>query len=559
MAKFSTSRVLFLWLVAFAFAVTIVIISTVLSSSGRLTHGHHAGLSLFVYPNRSSGGDRDKSPAFRSGKKLRELYKSYYPAVKVTPSVMDITNTPQRPVAEDDNNNKTNFSNGTFLHPTAAQIHESSKGATVVPTPASSPKPSPELSARERSYVLSLDITQQISGALHGYTDLATLGALLNLSTVEPYVVDTYLVGVPHVQQRNIIKLSDLYDVDMLKSTLKMCSKNNNHEMSTFETFLERASREVIFVYVVTTLSNRFQVNGLIAHNQGQNVFEIGKRGNVTQEALERLNRWAVHVSPSNSSGFHVSRAFVIDARPKKALHLSEILDVLGSAIRWKVARLGSATVLLHSWVGVHREPDSTTFYYIPEFVYRPCRSIYKVNHSQSVVDAANTFALSMEDDHTKTRIGVHVRGERLLTVHKKKYKLCLRKVIDVIYGSYRNSSSYQVRLIHDLGEYGTKTCYQSDCNVLRKRFLFTVCQLGFPCVHFYPSQYPSVAPSPAFVAAVEQEYLSRMDVLVTVGSGGFQTSTIAKFMQHADRNRNHLYKICSNKSDDSKNLKKVF
>ena len=131
---------------------------------------------------------------------------------------------------------------------------------------------------------------------------------------------------------------------------------------------------------------------------------------------------------------------------------------------------------------------------------------------------------------------------------------------MDVIYSSYRNSSSYQVRLIHDLGEYGTKTCcYQSDCDVLRKRFLFTVCQLGFPCVHFYPSQYPSVAPSPAFVAAVEQEYLSRMDVLVTVGSGGFQTSTIAKFMQHVDRNRNHLYKICSNKSDDSKNLKKVF
>ena len=554
MAKFGTSRVLFLWLVAFAFAATIVITSTVLSSSGHSTHGHHAGLSIFVYPKRSSGGDRDKGPGFRSKKKPREVYTSYYPALKVTPSVMEITNTP---VAEDENNNTTRvrFSNGTFLHPTAAQI---SKGAHVVPTPASSPKPSPELSARERSYILSLDITQQISGALHGYTDLATLGALLNLSTVEPYVVDTYLAGVPHVEQRNVIKLSDLYDFDMLKSTLKTCSKNSDHEMSTFETFLERASREVIFVYVVTTLNNRFQVNGLIAGNQGQNVFEIGKNGKATQKALKRLNRWAVHVSPSNSSGFYVSRAFVIDARPKKALHLPEILDVLGSAIRWKVARLGSATVLLNNWVGIHNKPDSTTFYYIREFVYRPCRSIYEVNHSQSVVDAANTFALSMVDDHTKTRIGVHVRGERVLALHKKTYVLCLRKVMDLIYGSYRNSSSYQVRLIHDLGEYGTRTCYQY-CDVLREKFLFRVCQLGFRCVHFYPSQYPSVAPSPAFVAAVEQEYLSRMDVLVTVGSGGFQSSTIAKFMQHADRNRNHLYKICSSKSDDSKDLIKVF
>jgi hypothetical protein len=49
------------------------------------------------------------------------------------------------------------------------------------------------------------------------------------------------------------------------------------------------------------------------------------------------------------------------------------------------------------------------------------------------------------------------------------------------------------------------------------------------------------------------------MDVLVTVGSGGFQSSTIAKFMQHADRNRNHLYKICSNKANDSKDLIQVF
>ena len=351
-----------------------------------------------------------------------------------------------------------------------------------------------------------------------------------------------------------MLKLSTLYDSDNLKNVLKTCSANNDHEMSTFETFLERASREVIFVYLLTSLSNRYRSN-LVGNNS---IIEMTK---YYKFALGRLNRWASIVSNSTEiRKFYISRVFVIDAKPKKPLHLSELLDVLRSAIRWKVARLGSATLLFNNWEGIHNKPDSPTFYYIPEYVRRPCHfDIYKVNHSQTIVEAADAFALSMRDSKSMTRIGIHVRGERILNLHKDGYVVCLEKLKELVYRIKSNSSTgAQVRLIHDLGRYGTASC-SHFCEKTRYLFTMTITQLRLPSVHFYPNAYTNFPKNPAFVSAVEQEYLSRMDVLVTVGSGGFQSSTIAKFMQHAERGKNHLYKICSHRFSDDKDLISVF
>ena len=47
-----------------------------------------------------------------------------------------------------------------------------------------------------RSYLLPEYIEQQTMGALYGLAYLATLGSLLNLSSVEPYVHSSNLVGV---------------------------------------------------------------------------------------------------------------------------------------------------------------------------------------------------------------------------------------------------------------------------------------------------------------------------------------------------------------------------
>ena len=555
MAQVCASKVLFFCLVAGGFVATIVLISTLFSSSDRSTDIRY-GLSLSLYLKTSADGDKDRA------KKLRELFTNTYPAHKIAGSVTPPTASLQRPVAEHQNwTDPVHFSNTTLSYPTRAPTDEpvhSSNTTSSYPTSAQTeavesstftlPPSSRLRPGRERGYLLSMTHTQQISGALHGYTDLATLGALLNLSTVEPYVVDTSLVGVPYVKDAQYeLKLCDIYDAHMLKSTLKMCSSYNDHEMSTFEDFLERASREVIFVYMLTSF-NRGQKFRLAGNKR---IIEIGTTGNATQKFLERLNRWAVHISPLKLPGFYISRVFVIDAQPMKALHLSDILEVLGSAIRWKVARHGSATVLFNNWEAIHNVPDSHSFYYIPEFVYRPCRSIYNVSHSQTVIDAADIFGLGLRDDKRKTRIGVHIRAERILALHKESFEICLEKVWELINSTYRNS---QVRIIHDLGKYGTRTCF-GYCEVLRPYFSTKIARLGWHSAHFYPEGYSHLPRSAAFVAAVEQEYLSRMDVLVTVGAGGFQTRTITMFMKHAENSRNHLYKICSDRFIDYKDF----
>ena len=108
-------------------------------------------------------------------------------------------------------------------------------------------------------YLLPVDITQQSMGALYGYTDLLTLASLLNLSSVEPYVYSSMLVGVLTVGWK-VFKLDTLYDIEKIRAYFRSCYPNNDHEPSTFEMFLETASREVVLVFVLSSQDQYIQI-----------------------------------------------------------------------------------------------------------------------------------------------------------------------------------------------------------------------------------------------------------------------------------------------------------
>ena len=48
-----------------------------------------------------------------------------------------------------------------------------------------------------------------------------------------------------------------------------------------------------------------------------------------------------------------------------------------------------------------------------------------------------------------------------------------------------------------------------------------------------------------AFASFVEQEYLAHVDILVTLGNGGFQSSIIDQFLINSNGNRANLHRIC--------------
>ena len=395
-------------------------------------------------------------------------------------------------------------------------------------------------------YLLSVNIAQQMTGAIYGYLDLATLGGQMHLSTVEPYVQGTGLVGIPAFGKQGsvprVMKLSTLYDFETLQNTLKSCSATNNHYMSSFETFLKQSSRSVVLVHVLTSLGS-FKSK---LSNGSKKIADIGLSGKTTKLVLKRLNQWASYVSRQSkihSAPFRISRVLAIDARPKKALHLRVITNTLGSVVHQVSSRTGSVTVLFVNWRAIHNKPDTGYFYYIPEYK-RLCRNIHDVGHSHKVINTSHAFATSLNDSQVNHIVGVHIRGERLLQKYKKNFAMCFKQLRTLLNKLISSVPETQVRVIHDMGKYGTKSCH-GFCQSQRPKVLSLIKKLGHRVVSFKPDKFPSVPHHSAFAAFVEREYLSRMDELVTVGSGGFSNSIAERFLRHSGHSKAELHRIC--------------
>ena len=105
--------------------------------------------------------------------------------------------------------------------------------------------------------------------------------------------------------------------------------------------------------------------------------------------------------------------------------------------------------------------------------------------------------------------------------------------------------------IFHDLGEYGSRTCNVREwkyCMRGRKNFL-TELNRYFKkfVVSFDPSSYHPVTLQLAFASFVERQYLCTVDVLVTVGRGGYQESIVKRFLKRSGGTSDSLYRICNN------------
>ena len=406
-----------------------------------------------------------------------------------------------------------------------------------------------------RNYLLTVNIEQQSTAAVYGYGDLVALGGYLNLSAVELYVRGTGLVGVPAMKKKGsllsvitpgsesdpgVMTLSTLYDFEDLRAKVESCYTNKNLTMSSFEGFVETASRQVIYVYILHSLGKYKS-----KFSDEKKIVETVTDDAKTKQALTRLNKWAAYVSKKSRlplASFKISRVFLIDARPKEALRLATIKDVLGSAVHEEVSKNGAVTVLFDNWRAIHTKPDTTYFYYVPDF-HKSCTGFDLIDHSQRVIEASKALSMHLKDSSNSSKIGVHIRGERLLLKYKQNFVGCLKKLHDTVQNITRKMSNPQVRLIHDLTKYGTNSC-RGDCSKYRSKYLSKLKKIGFPVLNFVPTDYPSFPRSSAFAAFVEREYLSRMDVLVTLGHGGFQNTIVGRFLKHTKKEQ--LFRICS-------------
>ncbi|CAI8018625.1 hypothetical protein GBAR_LOCUS11279 [Geodia barretti] len=433
--------------------------------------------------------------------------------------------------------NTTYTWNTTTNKATSNTATNTTSNATTDTTPGSYPN---------YGYLLSVNIEQQSSGALSGYGDLASMAGYLNLSAVEPYVVGNNFRGVPTIKEKGKARtLSTFFDFKKLQNTVGSCfnKKKSVLEMSSFEQFLTKTSSTVIYAYILHDLGRyKSKFSG-----GKSKIVEIDRNDKSANDGLTRLNNWAAYVSKEHnmcSFTFRISQVFVIDARPKVALQLTTIQDILGSAIRKQFSMDGSVTVLFDHWRGIDTKPDTGYFYYVPHF-HKPCVRLNNIGHSQTVIKASQAFSRHLKDSETAPRICVHIRGERVLLTWGGKFLTCIKEIGDTVTMLVKNSTTTpQVRVIHDFSKYGTRSCW-GDCGKYRSKFLSELKKLNLTSVYYDPVDYPSFPRSTTFAAFVEREYLSTCDELVTAGHGGFQMILVKQFMQHSIKHKGHLHRMC--------------
>ena len=458
----------------------------------------------------------------------------------------------------DSNTNRSSIRNLLGLREGASSTNTSTETATTAThvfttTPI---KSVPVTHSSTQGFILSVEYQQQLLGGFKGFYHLSKIAAVLNLSTVEPFVQGTSLEGVPSPNSGpgiQTLKLSHFYDLYHLRRAFQMCSGVN---LATYESFLAKSSRQVVFVVFLSYLDN---LSKFFNPAKNQRIVEIPGYTNGVIMSLGRLNSWAAHVFHKQRKrhksarvkykAFRKSRVLLVDARPLHPLSWDYLREVLERVVREQVQRYGSASVVVATWRDIQPPKMISSFFYsIPDFPYDNCPHMAAIPHAKSVMEATEWFLSST----IKSRpiIGVHIRAERLLIDFQgnvSHYMGCLRQLKDLVEnGTLPRVPKKSVHLFHDLGKYGSQTC-RNICKDGYEQFLSAIDDLGYRVTFFEPRKLGYVPLKKTLAAFVDREYLTRVDVLVTIGRGEYQQNIVDRFVQNAGGRRENLYRICHN------------
>ena len=404
-----------------------------------------------------------------------------------------------------------------------------------------------------QGYLMARFYVQQMTAGIMNFFELSNIAARLNLSTIEPFVQDTRLMGIPDLnpphKDNGFWTLSKFYDLDHLQTILKSCS--SLLQLVSFNTVLRKTPNNVVIVFFLTGGYKYFK--DYFPGGKYPNIVELDHKkvtGNTqVKQTLTILNTCMKHFSKLQQKQlpqFHHPRVLLTDARPFHSLSLSAVTEEIGSIVSEEANKSGPVLVIFDSWRGHMPENKSNFFYYMPDFHLNPPTCGARImHHSKAVIEAAHDFSQSL--NQTQPVIGVHIRGERLLIATKGNFSHCLRQLTTLLKTLTNTSKipSERVNVFHDLGDFGTKSCNYGHCARGRSKLLSQIHKLPYPVRSFDPTMYKSVPVSPAFASFVEREYLAHVDTLVMVGGGGFQLSIVGRFLQNSDNGRDKYYSVC--------------
>ena len=164
--------------------------------------------------------------------------------------------------------------------------------------------------------------------------------------------------------------------------------------------------------------------------------------------------------------------------------------------------------------------------------------------HSQLILTAADRMQQVFKLN--RSYVGVYARTERLAMLDQQQtgfMENCFHKFQTLIKNDDEIDHLPMV-LVHDAGTYGSKTF---DINLKRRsdKFLNKFKSSKIRTVQYDPKQNNDLPQHRAFVAAVEQQFLSRSHILIGIGFGGFMMNLKGRFLDKHNTERLHV--LCEN------------
>ena len=395
-----------------------------------------------------------------------------------------------------------------IIGPLSRNAHSSRSfgGASIhVPIQPQSSAPADKVVANNK-FVLALTYWEQLTMATNNLYHLVRVSSRWGARVVVPFTKDSRLYGLP---REGVHPLDLVFDVKQLVRL--MTTKQHLLPMENFDSFLETASRDLIFISL--HYGRRTKHQSTACHGRANHL------------ALSPLNKLA---SARNLSLFRIARC--CSFAKKTVTTPAEISETC------KLSRFKSYTLVIWNWRGFVcklKQPRLVIPSLCREGKHLINGSTGSYPHSQYVLGNASLFVQKYFTPREKY-IGIHVRGDSLIVRNRAVpgiVPVCFNQLASLLTDlstAYPNIRSLLV------GDGKVSSIFSGE---LRRH--------GLTHFHFEPKDF-SAAQDSGFVAQVESCIAARAEVLIIVGGGSFAGQIISRYKHSMQSNSRLVYFICT-------------
>lgn len=412
--------------------------------------------------------------------------------------------------------------------------HSSVKPRSQSPTPSSTESKASSLSTDPpRGYILALRFNEQLESGLYDLYQLADLAHSWNWSVVEPFIKDSHFHFPATPSSDEHLRFSEVYDLQDLNENLRVDLESDyDLVVPPSEVWSKLVPPSPLPSYHVTVLH-------LLPYT-------LSRSSCLNKETASYINKLTSHLQCKDKCPVETS-ALCLNIKEKNHFRtLFQTQTILEEVLQQSSKSGSKMLMVIPYWNGIRMYKDRF-FYWDPSFRLHHYKFVHAIRHSNRVQGAARSFNESLH--LTPPTLGIHIRLERLMKTSGTAISECLdelKKLIQSLKDAHRTASAV---LFRDYGKFGSTTCRNIQCSQFADELQLDqqMRTLGVTVQEFNPRHRNQRGIS----ANVEQEVLSRTDILITVGYGSFQLGIVERFKRNKKEkgmwhDQDRIFRLCS-------------